>query len=236
MKQAMRGVLAGGAAWLLVAVGRAATPAGGDENTWDPKRGLRLSARVLAELGVTVEEVTERKVTVVHRAALRLVAASGRGRAVAQVAADEARWWPRGANTRIRGDGVSRPLNATVGAVDRTMAVTGGMVEVLLALNQPVPEAARGALGTAEVSASAGPGVFVPRRDVLERNGGSFVYVVNEGYYQRVSVKTGVRTETWVEVTDGLLEGDEVAAGDVVQLWMAELRAGSSSDGRCCPL
>lgn len=65
----------------------------------------------------------------------------------------------------------------------------------------------------------------VPRSAVLRTSEGTFVYVANGGAYLRTAVKTGAETDSLVEITDGLLEGDQVVATSVEALWLIELRA-----------
>ncbi|MBL9169983.1 MAG: efflux RND transporter periplasmic adaptor subunit [Verrucomicrobiales bacterium] len=65
----------------------------------------------------------------------------------------------------------------------------------------------------------------IPQSAVLHAAEGSFVYVVNGDAYLRTAVKVGAEDNDMVEITDGLLEGDQVVSRPVQTLWLIELRA-----------
>ncbi len=95
-------------------------------------------------------------------------------------------------------------------------------------------------VGLSNATAALKPGEFVPARINLPREEavaavpqsallrtaeGTFVYVVNGDAYFRTAVKTGAEADGWVEITDGLLAGDQVVTKPVQTLWLIELRA-----------
>jgi hypothetical protein len=95
-------------------------------------------------------------------------------------------------------------------------------------------------IGVSNATAALKPGEFVPARINLPRaeavaaipqsallrtSEGTFVYVVNGDAYFRTAVKVGSEAEGWVEITDGLLAGDQVVTQPVQTLWLIELRA-----------
>lgn len=222
--------------WLLGALACGCRPAGGAagesaENTWDPKRGLHFSREVLAGLAVTPREVTERSVAVVLRAGARVTTTLGRSTATVQVSRAEARAWRRGREVRLRGASEAAVVRGVVTGVDAGLERATGSVEVVIAADAPLD-----GFAVAELSAGTVRGLFVPRAAVLDRNGARFVYVENERCFQRVEIRTGVETDEWTQVTDGLVEGDRVMTGDVIALWISELRASTSGGGRCCPI
>jgi hypothetical protein len=65
----------------------------------------------------------------------------------------------------------------------------------------------------------------IPESALLRTAEGTFVYAVNGHAYLRTAVKTGAEAEGWVEITDGLLAGDQVVSNPVQTLWLIELRA-----------
>lgn len=67
---------------------------------------------------------------------------------------------------------------------------------------------------------------------LLETVRGDFVYVKNGNAFLRVPVKTGKRTGGYIEILDGLFEGDEVVSAGAYDLWMIELQA--INGGRGC--
>jgi hypothetical protein len=116
------------------------------------------------------------------------------------------------------------PLSGVVLAVQKALAL--GESEVVI--------------GIANATAALKPGEFVPARIIVPRDEsvaaipqsallrtseGPFVYVVNGNAYFRTAVKTGVEADGWVEITDGLLAGDQVVTKPVQTLWLIELRA-----------
>ncbi len=65
----------------------------------------------------------------------------------------------------------------------------------------------------------------VPQSALLRTSEGTFVYAVNGDAYFRTAVKIGAEADGWVEITDGLLAGDQVVTKPVQTLWLIELRA-----------
>jgi len=65
----------------------------------------------------------------------------------------------------------------------------------------------------------------IPQAALLRTAEGNFVYAVNGQAYFRTAVKIGAEADDWVEITDGLLPGDQVVAKPVQTLWLIELRA-----------
>lgn len=57
--------------------------------------------------------------------------------------------------------------------------------------------------------------ISLPVTAVLQENGASYVYVVEEGRARRREVKIGEKSEEWVEVVSGLAEGDRVVVEGV---------------------
>ncbi len=65
----------------------------------------------------------------------------------------------------------------------------------------------------------------IPQTALLRTSEGTFVYAVNGDAYFRTAVKTGAEGDGMVEITDGLLAGDQVVTKPVQTLWLIELRA-----------
>jgi cobalt-zinc-cadmium efflux system outer membrane protein len=68
------------------------------------------------------------------------------------------------------------------------------------------------------------PVLAVPRAAVLDAASGTFVYLVRNGAYRRVSVKTGTADAAHIEIVSGLRLADEIVVAPVSQLWLTELR------------
>lgn len=65
----------------------------------------------------------------------------------------------------------------------------------------------------------------IPKSALLRTTEGTFVYAVNGTAYFRTAVKVGAENSDRVEITDGLLAGDQVVTTPVQTLWLIELRA-----------
>ncbi len=77
------------------------------------------------------------------------------------------------------------------------------------------------------VSASAtAPVLAIPRSALTEINAQQSVYVKNGDGYQPVAVTLGKTAGEWVEVKDGLFDGDQVVTQRVPQLYAQSLRSG----------
>ena len=84
-------------------------------------------------------------------------------------------------------------------------------------------------LKTGEVSSrdiSTAKGVAaVPAEAVLRTVKGDFVFVVNGEWFLRTPVVLGGNEAGFVEVKEGLYEGDKIVAHGARALWLAELQA-----------
>lgn len=84
-------------------------------------------------------------------------------------------------------------------------------------------------LQTAEVTSrdvgSARTVAAVPASALLRTVKGEFVFVANGGWFLRTAVVTGTRDGDWIEIKDGLYEGDAVVTHGVQVLWLAEIQA-----------
>lgn len=68
----------------------------------------------------------------------------------------------------------------------------------------------------------------IPRSAVVEVNGKQTVYVQNGNAYQPVEVRLGRIAGDWVEVQNGLFEGDMIVTQRTAQLYAQSLRGGSA--------
>lgn len=74
--------------------------------------------------------------------------------------------------------------------------------------------------------------VSIPRNALLKTIEGNFVYTVSGERLVRTAVKIGTANDAFVEITDGLYSGDQVAVQPVMTLWLAELQ--SLRGGKAC--
>ena len=84
-------------------------------------------------------------------------------------------------------------------------------------------------LSTAEVATRDLPGApgvaAIPASALLRTVRGDFVFVANGGWLLRTPVTVGAAGPGWLEVKDGLYEGDTVVAHGTRALWLAEIQA-----------
>jgi len=84
-------------------------------------------------------------------------------------------------------------------------------------------------LATTEVATlavgPAGTVPAIPAAALLRTVKGDFVYVANGVWFLRTAVTVGTAHGDWIELRDGLYEGDIVVSAGVQALWLAELQA-----------
>jgi multidrug efflux pump subunit AcrA (membrane-fusion protein) len=101
--------------------------------------------------------------------------------------------------------------------------------------NPNTPSLKPGAFGEITITvAEEKPALVVPREAVIKSTTGNLVYAVNGDAYILTWVETGAESDGWVEIKDGLFEGDSVVVRGVMELWLVELRAVKGGQG-CCP-
>ena len=52
--------------------------------------------------------------------------------------------------------------------------------------------------------------LIIPEKEILERPDGHFVFVVQDGVAKRRKISPGIKEGKWVEVTEGLKEGEMI--------------------------
>jgi membrane fusion protein, heavy metal efflux system len=83
-----------------------------------------------------------------------------------------------------------------------------------------------------EVVSDSRTALAIPRSAVTEIDGQQSVYVKNGDGYQPVAVTLGKTAGEWVEVKDGLFEGDQVVTQRVLQLYAQSQRSGEPADAQ----
>jgi len=116
------------------------------------------------------------------------------------------------------------PLAGVVLAVQKALAL--GESEIVIGISNATTALKPGEFVPARINLTRDEAVTaIPQSAVLRTSEGSFVYAVNGGAYFRTAVNTGVEADGWIEVTDGLVAGDQVVTKPVQTLWLIELRA-----------
>jgi hypothetical protein len=118
----------------------------------------------------------------------------------------------------------NNPLGGVVLAVQKALAL--GESEVVIGISNATKTLKAGEFVPARISQPRDADVAaIPQSAVLRTSEGTFVYTVNGDAYFRTAVKVGAEVDGWVEITDGLLAGDQVVTKPVETLWLIELRA-----------
>jgi multidrug efflux pump subunit AcrA (membrane-fusion protein) len=115
-------------------------------------------------------------------------------------------------------------LAGVVLAVEK--ALTLGESEVIIGLTNATDKLKPGEFLVAVITLPREESVTaIPRSALLRTSQGTFVYAVNGDAYFRTAVTAGTEADGLVEITDGLLTGDQVVTKPVETLWLIELRA-----------
>lgn len=116
------------------------------------------------------------------------------------------------------------PLGGVVLAVQKALAL--GESEVVIGISNATAAIKSGEFIPARINLPRAESVpAIPQSALLRTSEGTFVYAVNGDAFFRTAVKTGSEADGWVEITDGLLAGDQVVTKPVQTLWLIELRA-----------
>jgi HlyD family secretion protein len=106
--------------------------------------------------------------------------------------------------------------------------MTGGTVfPIEITIRAPKEDIAIGMKGDATIRVSTYPNVVtVPYQALFTEGGNEYVYVVENGRLDKTAVETGQRTDTLVEITRGVVDGQEVAlAGNTAYTGDLRVRA-----------
>lgn len=173
-------------------------------------RGLKLPPETIRSLGVTTAEAKEQTLSSESTLMVQVYAEGSPARALALVPATNGEMLSQ-----------QKPAGARLLSVQRAIEPGTHQVELLFELPQSHH---LGDFVPLTLHAAPTPSLAVPRAAVIDGANGSFVYVVNGGYYLRTAVKTGARDADWIEITDGLYAGDVVVITATSKLWLTELR------------
>jgi hypothetical protein len=166
-------------------------------------------------------EAAERSLARTLNVTAQVYATGSGARAVALVSAGQAEGLKPGLRATVKS---SNEAVVELTAISRIAEKASGQVELVFSLAN-APTLALGDTVTLTISIAAdSPALVVPRSALLDTATGTFVYVVNGTAYLRTPVKTGAADDNYIEITEGLYEGDTVVVTPVNQLWLSELR------------
>ncbi len=110
-------------------------------------------------------------------------------------------------------------LEVKVAIENPSAAIRPSMYARVKFFTRPTQAVAGSAPGEVSAGGSGMFALYVPKSLVLDDGGQSIVWVATGGIAKRVSVTLGRRTRgDWVDVTDGLKDGDRLIAGGVTDL------------------
>ena len=190
----------------------------GGESVFSEGKGLRLAEETRQALGLKTAEVSLRPIEPVLHFTAQVYEASEGASARATATVEES--VRPGERVSFLLDGKTR-----AGAVEAVEAAPFGKSEVLLALADPERKLTVGAFVPISVRRPGIDAPAIPRSAVLETATGKFAFVQNGDFLLRTPIQTGREGGDAVEITDGLYEGDVVAAQPVETLHLIELRA-----------
>ena len=198
-------------------------------------RGITLTDETRKILGVEVVDVTERKLPKQLRFSVQVFGEKHHHTFNQQdhsgcdvhgaglVPSDSAAAVKPGQPVELR-KGTNTELAGVVVAVQKALAL--GESEIVVGVSNASATLKSGEFVTATISLPREEAVTVVLRSaVLRTSEGTFVYAANGDAYLRTPVKTGSEADGWLEITDGLLAGDQVVTKPVETLWLIELRA-----------
>lgn len=120
--------------------------------------------------------------------------------------------------------GSNAPMNGIVLSIQKALALDES--EIVIGISNATENLRPGEFVSARIPMPReGSVLAIPHSAVLRTAEGSFVYTVNGDAYFRTAIKAGSEIDGWVEIIDGLLEGDQVVIHPPQSLWLIELRA-----------
>lgn len=115
-------------------------------------------------------------------------------------------------------------LQGRLSSLDRETTRAIGQVEAVIEIPDPDERLEFGAFLGARFSGAERTAVVIPRSALVDAATGTFVYAQNGERWLRTPVKAGGANQNYVEMLDGLFEGDIVVSNGATDLWLIELR------------
>lgn len=113
----------------------------------------------------------------------------------------------------------SKKYNATVYAIEPSVDVNSRTITVRARAANPDNELTAGSFAKISLALDQIPKTFmVPTQSVIPDIKTNYVFVVDSGMSVQREVKTGLRTDTQIEITEGLKNGDSVIISGIIQL------------------
>lgn len=200
-------------------------------------KGIKLSDEARKALEISVAEVASKrlnpsvKVTAqIYRTAKEIGGSSeksGNAYASAFVDGHVAKLLKPGEAITVTIPSVPAPAQGILKKVDTSLVTSTDKAEVIAEVPDSENRLKMGefVMVTLPESGASEEVVAVPLSAVLDTAAGKFAYVQNGDFLLRTPVKTGPVTDDFVEITEGLYEGDTIAVTGTESLYLIELRA-----------
>lgn len=125
----------------------------------------------------------------------------------------------RGTRISFEMDGSTERFSATVIAKEPNIDANTRTLKLKAAAPNPQGRILPGAFANISVNLSEfDKAIMVPTQAIVPELGGKKVYVYKSGKAEAVPVETGVRQDTYIQVTSGLQPGDTVVTSGVLQI------------------
>jgi len=201
-------------------------------------KGIKLSEEARKALEVNVAEVTSQKLNPslritaqIYRIAKEVGGASeqtGSAYASAFVDGHEAKLLkPSSAVSVSIPSDATNTVQGTLKKVDTGLISSTDKAEIIVEIPDKENRLKMGEFITVSLPESdvAKEVVAVPFSAVLDTAAGKFAYVQNGEFLLRTPIKTGPSGDGFIEITDGLYEGDTIAISGAESLYLIELRS-----------
>ena len=108
--------------------------------------------------------------------------------------------------------------------MDEALKNSTGQVEILVSLPDPDRQFSLNTFLNATFSMGNKMELTIPTSALIQTSDKTFVYVVNDKYFRRTLVETGVQNKEMIVVHRGLEEEELVVTSPVETLWLTELK------------
>ncbi|MGB3558133.1 MAG: efflux RND transporter periplasmic adaptor subunit [Geitlerinemataceae cyanobacterium] len=133
-----------------------------------------------------------------------------------------------GQSVVVRVNGLNRTFSGSIDRISPTVEETERVVEVRAALENDREVLKPGMFANLEIatSQSSEPVLSIPDSALVEANGQQLVYVQNGQSFEPVEVTLGEKFDNFLQVKNGLFEGDRVVTQGGMLLYAQSLRGG----------